>query len=204
MGIKLSELEEGSPILLKLQIGDRTMQMNAVIKKHLKENIALITLNYDTSKRLVFDNVYITMEFAQEGNVPIVWSGAKIVSYKSEYIMQVLSDGIRHNRRNSFRVGVSTMARLRMSGDGPAEVMIRDISLSGFSISDRKKELKLNVGDELTVNFEDIGHILNLKGQVVRIETHPDITIYGLEICNLCKDLSSYVNLKQRRNKAQK
>lgn len=204
MGIKLSELEEGSPILLKLQIGDRTMQMNAVIKKHLKENIALITLNYDTSKRLVFDNVYITMEFAQEGNVPIVWSGAKIVSYKSEYIMQVLSDGIRHNRRNSFRVGVSTMARLRMSGDDPAEVMIRDISLSGFSISDRKKELKLNVGDELTVNFEDIGHILNLKGQVVRIETHPDITIYGLEICNLCKDLSSYVNLKQRRNKAQK
>lgn len=204
MGIKLSELEEGSPVQLTLQIGDRTMQMNAVIKKHLKENIALITLKYDTSKRLVFDNVYITMEYSQEGNVPIVWSGAKIVSYKSEYIMQVLSDGIRHNRRNSFRVGVSTMARLHMSGDGPAEVMIRDISLSGFSITDRKKELNLNVGDELTVDFEDIGHILKLKGQVVRIETHPDITIYGLEICNLCKDLSSYVNLKQRRNKSQK
>lgn len=51
------------------------------------------------------------------------------------------------------------------------------------------------------MHFEDIGHILDLAGRVVRVEEREDMTIYGLEICNLCKDLSSYVNIKQRRKK---
>lgn len=204
MGIKLSELEEGNSVILKIRNTGGSLQMNAVIQKHLKENVALVSLNYDTKKRLVFDNVEISMEYDPEGTAPVIWNNVKIVNYKNEYLLQTLTDGIRRNRRNSFRVGVSVMAQLRMLKPGPAEVMIRDLSLSGFSISDRKKTLSLDVGDEISVKFEDLGHVLNLKGQVVRIETHPDITIYGLEICNLCKDLSSYVNLKQRRNKSQK
>ena len=198
MGIKLSELEEGSQITLNISNKDHNMQMGAVIKKHVRENIAFIELDYDKTKKLIFDNVLVHIEYCDE-RVPIVWHNVKIVTYKSEYVLQVFSEGVRRNRRDSFRVGVSTLARLRMVGDGPQEVIIRDISLSGFSITDRKKELGLQIGDRLSVNFEDLGHILDLTGQVVRIEEHEDMIIYGLEICNLCKDLSSYVSLKQRR-----
>lgn len=198
MGIKLSELEEGSQIVLNISNKDNSIQMGAVIKKHIRENVAFIELDYDKTKKLVFDNVLVHMEYCDE-SVPLVWHNVKIVNYKSEYVLQVFTEGVRRNRRDSFRVGVSTLARLRMLGDGPQEVIIRDVSLSGFSITDRKKELGLNIGDKLSVDFEDLGHVLDLTGRVVRIEEHEDMIIYGLELCNLCKDLSSYVSLKQRR-----
>ena len=121
------------------------------------------------------------------------------MNYKHDYILQVFSDGMKYNRRDSFRVGVSVLAEFRKGGR-TQQVLIRDISVSGFAISDRKNELGLSKGDEVFVKFEDIGHYLDLAGRVVRIEEREDMIIYGLEICNLCKDLSSYVSIKQRRN----
>ena len=79
--------------------------------------------------------------------------------------------------------------------------MIRDLSLTGFSIADRKKELSLGIGSELSVSFEDLGHVLNLVGRVVRIEEQEEVNIFGFEICNLCKDLSSYLSVKQRQKR---
>ena len=93
------------------------------------------------------------------------------------------------------------VAKILNTMKGPRQVMVRDLSLSGFSVSDRKKELVLHIGDELSVYFDDLGHTLNLIGRVVRIEEHEDVIIYGLEICNLCKNLSSYLSTKQRQKK---
>lgn len=132
-----------------------------------------------------------------------MWYSVKVVNYKDDdYAMQVFSDGTKHNRRGSFRVGVSSPAKVRNAAPGtPREVMVRDVSLTGFSVSDRKKELSLNSGDMLSIYWEDFGHILDLTGRVVRIETQEDVVIYGFEICNVCKDLSSYINKKQRQKR---
>ena len=54
------------------------------------------------------------------------------------------------------------------------------------------------MGDEISVYFEDLGHNLNLIGEIVRIEEREDMFVYGLKILNLCKDLSSYINVRQR------
>ena len=115
--------------------------------------------------------------------------------------MQTPSDGTRHNRRNFFRVGVSATAQILSHTKGPRQIMVRDVSLSGFSVTDRKKELTLGIGDELSIYFEDMGHPLSLIGKVRRIEKHEELNIYGLEICNLCKNLSSYLSTKQRQKK---
>lgn len=139
MGVKLFELEEGSQITLHIRNKDSNMQIGANIIKHVKENVALISLEYDTTRRLIFENVQIDVEYCQDNDLPIVWNNVKIVNYKTDYIMQVFSEGTRKNRRDCFRVGVSVLAQLRMMGRGAMQVMIRDISMSGFSISDRKK-----------------------------------------------------------------
>ena len=199
MGIKLSEIEEGSPITLQIYNSENKMQMEAVLKQHVREDIALITLEYDTTRRLNFDNVRVDMEYCYDDGVPIIWRNVRIVNYRTDYAMQVSCDGSRHNRRGCFRVSVATSATLSMSGRTPQQITVRDISLSGFSISDRKKELKLNLGDKLAINFEDMGHYLDLKGKVVRIQEEEDMIIYGLETYNLCKDLSSYISLRQRK-----
>lgn len=198
-GVKLSEIEENSQITLLVKNKDNSMEINGSVIRHVRENIALISLDYDTTQRLIFERVKIDMEYCHENEVPYIWRNVKIVNYKHDYILQVFSDGMKYNRRDSFRVGVSVVAEFRKGGR-KQQVLIRDISVSGFAISDRKNELGLSKGDEVFVKFEDIGHYLDLAGRVVRIEEREDMIIYGLEICNLCKDLSSYVSIKQRRN----
>lgn len=198
MGFKLSQLEEGVTVTLLISSAENNMQLGATIKKHLKDNIALIDLHYETTKRLVFDNVQVDMEYYQDNDVPIIWHGVKIGYIKGEYLLQAPVDGVRHNRRGYFRVGVAVSTRIQMPGKS-AQVMIRDVSLSGFSIADRTKELQLNKGDKISFRLDDLGFSLNLTGRLVRIEEREDIIIYGFEICNVCKDLSTYINIKQRR-----
>lgn len=201
--MKLLELEEGSKLSLRIIAKDQKLQLNAVLKKHIRDNIVLITILCDTKRKLNFDNVRTDMEFCPSGEVPLIWYSVRVVNYKDDdYAVQVFTDGAKHNRRGSFRVGVSAPAKVKNGPLGtPREVMIRDISLTGFSVSDRKGDLSLSVGDTLSVYWEDFGHILDLTGRVVRTEEKEGVTIYGFEICNVCKDLASYINKKQRQKR---
>ncbi len=203
MGFKFSELEEQQRIILHIHNDDKQLDLDAIIQKHIKENLAAIAINYSGSQQLVFDNVQVDVEYCPDNEVPIIWRNAKVVSYKGSYVMQLTCDGVRNNRRNSFRVSVAKLAWFKMAGRSTQQVMIKDVSLSGFSISDQKKELNLTIGDQLSISFEDWGHQIDLDGRVVRIEEREDMIIYGLAICNMCKDLSAYVNNKQRRLRKQ-
>lgn len=199
--MRLTEVVEGSRITLEIYNGENKMQMNAVLLKHIREEIALISIDYDTKRKLVFENVRVDMEFLNEEGIPYIWRSVKIVSYRDDYAIQVFSEGARHNRRGCFRVSVAITASARIEGGGAFQIMVKDVSLSGFSISDRKKELYLSMGSRLSIKFEDLGHSLDLRGEVVRIQEEDDMIVYGLETHNMCKDLSSYISTKQRRNK---
>lgn len=199
MGHLLSEITEGERLVLHISNEGHSLDMYGIIKKHLKENIALISIIHN--QRLAFESVHVDAEAMGEDHIPIMWRNVKIVSYKSDYILQAPTDGAKHNRRGCFRVAVAIIAQMRLGGNGAKHVMVRDISLSGFSISDRKKDLELSQGTVLSIYFEDMGYMIDLTGKVVRIEEREDMTIYGFQTINLCHDLSNYLNLKQRRNR---
>lgn len=199
MGHLLSEITEGERFVLHISNDGHSLDLYGTIKKHLKENIALINILHD--QHLAFENVHIDIEGMGEENIPIMWRNVKIVSYKSDYIMQAPSDGVKHNRRGCFRVAVAIVAQMKMGGNGARHVMVRDISLSGFALADRKKELELSKGTLLSIYFEDMGCTIDLTGKLVRIEEREDMIIYGFQTVNLCRDLSNYLNLKQRRNR---
>lgn len=202
MKIEFSEIESGSRLLLNLSSGNKSMEMGAVLVRHLKDNIALITLDNSSGQILKFDNIVINVVYTNDEGIPYIWLNSTIVFYQGQYLLQVKADGgRRHNRRNSFRVGVSHYAKLRVSGHGEVEVVVRDISLTGFSITDRKKSLNLASGTRATLRYEDIGHELELEGNVVRIEETDEYIIYGFVITKSCRDLSSYVNMKQRQKR---
>ena len=199
---EFSEIEVGSRILLSLSNGNKSMEMGATIARHLKDNIALITLDTNNGQILKFDNITINIIYTNPDGIPYIWMNCTIVYYQGQYLLQVKADGgRRHNRRNSFRVGVSHYAKLRIMGRGEMEVVVRDVSLTGFSITDRKKELGLTQGTHALLRYEDIGHELELEGNVVRIEETDEYIIYGFVITKSCRDLSSYVNLKQRQKR---
>jgi len=199
---EFSEIEVNSRILLTLSSGNKSMEMGATIVRHLKDNIALISLDNSSGQVLKFDNITISVVYTNSEGIPYIWMNCTIVYYQGQYLLQVRADGgRRHNRRNSFRVGVSHYAKMRISGHGEIEVVVRDVSLTGFSITDRKKELNLASGTHAFLRFEDIGHQLELEGNVVRIVEEEDYIIYGFVITKSCRDLSSYVNIKQRQKR---
>lgn len=199
MGHLLSEIPEGERFVLHITNGELSLDLYGILKKHLKENIALITILHN--QRLVFENVHVDIEATGEESIPIMWRNIKIVSYKNDYIMQAPTDGVKHNRRGCFRVAVALVAQMRMGGNGARHVTVKDISLTGFAIADKKKELDLAKGTLLSIYFEDLGCVIDLTGKMVRIEEREDMIIYGFETINLCHDLSNYLNLKQRRNR---
>lgn len=202
MGTKLSEIESGSPVSLRISANDKSMRLDAIVKKNISENTMLIDLQCDINKKLNFSNVKTDLEFYPDGNVPIKWYNVQVASMDDSYVVQATSDGSRMNRRNTFRVGISATAKLNTPiPNCPRQVTVRDVSLTGFSISDRKHELPFVIGNTISVSWEDFGHELDLTGRLIRIETRDDVTIFGFEICNICKDLSSYISTKQRQQR---
>lgn len=199
VGHILSEINEEERFILHISNEGHSLDLYGIVKKHLKENIALVSILYD--QRLTFENVHVDLEATGEESIPIMWRNVKIVSYKGDYILQAPTDGVKHNRRGCFRVAVAMVAQMRMGSNGAKHVMVRDISLTGFALADRKKELELTKGVVLSIAFQDLGFDINLTGKVVRIEEREDMIIYGFETINLCRDLSNYLNLKQRRNR---
>lgn len=199
MGHLLAEITEGERFVLHISNEGHSLDLYGIIKKHLKENIALITILHE--QRLAFENVHVDAEGMGEESIPIMWRNVKIVSYKGDYIMQAPSDGVKHNRRGCFRVPIAMVAQMKSGGNGAKHVLVKDISLSGFSIADRKKELELSKGNILSIFFEDAGCVIDLTGKLVRIEEREDMMIYGFQTINLCRDLSNYLNIKQRRNR---
>ena len=200
MGVKLAEIEEGSALVLRIRNQENQMELGASLKKQMDSNIILLDIDFSGPQRLVFDNVQVDLECPQEDDQPIVWRNVKIVNYKSEYVLQAHSDGVRNNRRGAFRVSVAQMASFHMDGRAPQKVMVKDISLTGFAVSDRQRELNLVQGDKATIDFEDWGYQIDVAGRMVRVEEREDMIVYGFQICSQCNDLSSYINIRQRRN----
>lgn len=202
--MKLAEIEEQKHILLHIRNEEYEMDLRGVLERHVNDNLAIISLDYAGTERIIFENVQINMEYILDDGSPYLWVNVRIHNHKGAYVLQTVSDGARFNRRNSFRVQVSKMARCSMPNGDMAQVMVKDISLTGFSITDRKHQLNISSGDLLSIYFEDIGHKIDLQGKLVRTEEGEDYIIYGFVICNLCNDLSSYVNTKQVYNRRQK
>lgn len=201
MDYKFQDIEVNSPIVINIMLGEKRMELGAVIQKHLAQNLTLITLDYHGEKRLNFDNVQLDVQHQTGDGVPILWHGAKIFFYKNSYLIQVNTPGIRSNRRNSFRVSMGVLGWLNVNGKQSVQALIKDISMTGFAITDRKKELNLVSGDRATLTFEDLTYKFRLEGKVVRIEKHDEYIVYGFSILNLCNDLTTYINLKQRRTR---
>ena len=201
MGHKFTEVGEDSSIVLSIRSNDKHMELGAIVKKHLGKNLTLITLNYGGGKRLVFDNVQIDVLYCASDSIPILWHNAKVINHKDNYLLQITADGTRSNRRNSFRVSVATLGWMNQVGKPPKQVMIKDVSMTGFAITDRRKELKLDRGDRISISFDDLIFSLKLDGKLVRIEEHDDYVVYGFVILNVCNDLTTYINQKQRKNR---
>ena len=84
---EFTEIEIGSRILLNLSSGNKNMEMGATIAKHLKSNIALITLDNSSGQTLKFDNVVINVVYTNAEGIPYIWMNSTIVIYQGQYLL---------------------------------------------------------------------------------------------------------------------
>lgn len=196
-----SEIPEGSQITLMLHNGSIHMRMDANIVSFIREDIAIITLQTSVTQILKFDNIDIEVLYTTYEGIPYQWRKVKIVYFKGNYVLQVRGDGARYNRRCTYRVGVSQSAQLTTQDGREYRVMVKDVSVTGFSVTDRTGDVELFEGDLVTIKYEDLGHELELQGSVVRIIEKTTMTTYGFILTRSCRDLPSYIALKQRRKR---
>jgi len=196
MKFNFSDIEDGSPIILMLHNGSVHMKLDATVINLIREDIAIITLETSVTQVLRFDNIEINVVYVSDEGTPYMWKKAKIVHFKNNYILEVKGEGVRYNRRYTYRVNVNRVAQVRTADDDEFRVNLKDVSLTGFSLADKKNELHLEIDDGVSIYFEDMNHIIDLYGTVMRIEKRDDYYIYGLRIKRSCRDLPSYITAK--------
>lgn len=196
MKYSFSDIVDGSPIILMLHNGSVHMKLDATVINLIREDIAIITLETSVTQVLRFDNIEINVIYVSEEGTPYMWKKAKIVHFKNNYILEVKGDGVRYNRRYTYRVNVNRLAQVRTTEDEDLRMHVKDVSLTGFSLADKKNELHLEIDDGASIYFEDMNHVIDLYGTVMRIEKRDDYFIYGFRIKRSCRDLPSYITAK--------
>ena len=196
MKYNFSDIEDGSPNILMLHNGSVHMKLDATVINLIREDIAIITLETSVTQVLRFDNIEINVVYVSEEGTPYMWKKAKIVHFKNNYILEVKGEGVRYNRRYTYRVNVNRMAQVRTAEDDEFRISVKDVSLTGFSLADKKNELHLEIDDGVSIYLEDMNHVIDLYGTVMRIEKRDDYYIYGLKIKRSCRDLPSYITAK--------
>ena len=175
----LKDIAEGQEVTLscKLPAQDNEIEFKATVMQTSMQYIMLDIPRVD-DKRLSFKGVMTSLITERDGGA-YVFSPCNIVFYQGNYIAQCIKEGRKINRRKNFRVGVSIMGSLIRGGDSPVNVYVRDVSASGFSIT---TERILEIGEEITVRYTDMGIKLSLTGNVVRTVTEEGKNVYGCKL----------------------
>lgn len=196
MKVSFSEIRDGSPIIIILHSGSVHTKMHGNIINLIREDIATISFDTSVSQVLKFDHMDIEVIYISDDGYPYVWKKCKIVYFKNNYVLQIKGEGTRYNRRIAYRVSISRSAQLYTTEDKEYKVNVKDVSLNGFSIADKKNELNLSMEDGVSIYFEDLNHTIDLYGTVIRIEQRDDYLVYGFIIRRSCRDLPSYITTK--------
>lgn len=195
MKYNFTDIPEGSPIFLMLHNGNVHTKMEGNIVNLIREDIAIITLETSVNHVLKFDNIEIEVVYISYEGTPYIWKKAKIVHFKNNYVLQIKGEGIRYNRRYTYRVNVSRLATL-LANEEEYRITVKDVSLTGFSVADKKNVLNLSIESGATLIFEDLDHNLDLYGSVIRVEERNGYKVYGFIIRRSCRDLPSYITTK--------
>ena len=193
----LREIPEGQAVTIacKLPRQDNEIEFRATVTQTTPQYIMLDIPKVE-DKHLSFKGVTTSILTEKDGGA-YEFTPCNIVYYKGVYVAQCNNEGRKINRRKNFRVGISIMGSMIRGGDSPVNVYVRDVSASGFSIT---TERDLNIGEEITVRYSDMGIKLSLTGTIVRMVKNEEEgkNVYGLKLLKESEGIAQYVQQKQR------
>lgn len=191
------EIAPNTPLMLHMYKESKQLNFRIHIKRHLDDTTAIIGLEYEGDHVLNFNSVTIDLEFGLEQAAPYMWKNVRVVYLRNNYILKVFApDGIKTNRRDSFRVHIGVHARTNR--EGMSSIIVKDISHSGFALTSSKPVDGLTIGEILAASFDDATFHIRLEGMLVRMEERDGHYIYGFKSTTFCPQLPQYLAFKQR------
>lgn len=159
-------------------------------------------LNFDSA------NVLISMIAYEEEKTPYLWQKVQITKeYRDKVAYHVISSdlpGAKINRRENFRLFLGLDATIRTMGGQPLEVIIKDISSSGFAILiDMNNPNKLHKNEIIQLEFSDksLEEDFILTGRVVRLDKTDKYFLYGCHMVTTNPAVDKYIANKQLENR---
>lgn len=208
--MKLSELEQGSNIILHVNIDGKFADFSSVVLYVNKESAVAETIKIN-NKVVSFsgDNVKLDMSYIRDGKAPFFWRGIMCETFsengKALYRITSSSEGIERNRREAFRLflGISGVAQMGINNRA-LDIIVKDVSQTGFSfVSDRDFGEVINMPVRMV--FTDLNKNFSLMGIVVRkVEISENKIVYGCRLSVENELLPQYINIKQRQQLSMK
>lgn len=186
-----------------------SINFNTKCVEIVKDNIILVDeIRSQTNEPVNFQSDIVSSDLyrVKIGKIPINWENVVIKRIRNNDIfVNVIgsrNNGKKFNRRKDYRVyvGYTGIGRLGLSRK-TSNVIVKDVSKSGFSFSVYNESNIVNIRDEIRITFDDpnMGNRIVLNGICVRKQiTSEDKTLYGCIFFKKDKEISEYIIKKQQ------
>ncbi|MBA4686837.1 MAG: PilZ domain-containing protein [Candidatus Galacturonibacter soehngenii] len=203
--MKLIDLTENTKIQIEVSFKENKLQYEAVTKFSAFDGIFIEPIKQD-GKMLDFNTgkLRISVTADIEGGQPVIWRECVIkgVKYKNEVYHMITSpkSGLQINRRGRFRLEMGYTGTARVGANkGTINVVVHDLSASGFSFTTEKDIENFNEEVHLVFIDSDNGTTFNFVGEIVRKqEWNNNRFLYGCKFGAVNRMVEYYIAKKQR------
>lgn len=209
----LGEISADSIINISVTRGDVGVNLtSSVVEIHEEYLLAEPFRHNNSIISFSSPDLKIEMTVTRNGEVPFFWRSVdinkEIKDGKIYHAITTNVDGIRLNRRNSFRVFIGENGTaMQVTDSNRMTVTIRDISAGGIGLyTDRTDDLLFNIGDQVHIYYVDdvMGFSIDVVGRVVRTEETEHGRIYGCRFVRMYPQVDKYIAAKQRKDRNKK
>lgn len=203
--MKLVDLKENTKLQIDISFKENKLQYEAVVKFSAFSGVFVEPIKQG-EKMLEFNTgkLMISVTAEIEGAQPVKWRECviKAVKYKNEVYHMITSrkGGLQVNRRGRFRLAMGYTGTVRVGANtGTLNVVVHDLSSSGFSFTTEKDIENLNQSVHLVFVDSDNDTSFNLLGDIVRKQDwNNDRFLYGCKFRTTNLMVDYYIAKKQR------
>lgn len=204
--MKLTEIRQGEEITLEVIINGARYEFESDMVDAADGGGIYASPVRVQDKVLSFasDRIVVNLVLNRQNHPPVVWRRIRVETtvYKKNTLYRITSvtTGLEENRRSAFRLPIGLQGVAQIGANRKAsDVMVQDISESGFSIV-AKDDIENSDGLIVRLVFSDDGASMSLTGLVVRKVVYgEEKVLYGCKLNNKVAALSRYINERQRK-----
>lgn len=208
--MKLGEVPSNATINIEVIRGDTSVNLSTSLIWVASDALYVEPFMHGSSFiSFMSEGLRVEMTVVRENDVPLFWKLVTITKEEFDgrlvHCIRSNIDGVRLNRRNSFRVFVGNEGSvMEATGGGEYDVTIKDISANGISFVTRSLGAPTyKPGSLVHIKFEDreARFVIDVQSRVVRRTQRDNSYVYGCRFVRVYPQISKYVAQKQIRNR---